>query len=161
MATAPLTRKTEAKEGRMAMRPFTLLGEFPFGLSRMRDEFDRLFDRLMTRAAPEGANGWRWEITVEDKDDAVVVRAEAPGFEATDFDINVEDNVLTLKACRKTEAKEKEGTTSRTVECYESMTLPAGIEKEKVEATYINGVLMIHLPKSLAAKPKKIAVKPK
>jgi HSP20 family protein len=92
-----------------ALTPF---GEFPFSLSRMRDELDRLFERL-SRQWPSlsAGEGWRWGLDVRDGDDAIVVQAEAPGFEAGDFDVQVSDNRLTLRASKKAETKDKEGNT--------------------------------------------------
>jgi HSP20 family protein len=128
--------------------------EFPFFLSQMRDEFDRLFDRL----APEG---WRWGLDVRDEDDAVVVQAEAPGFEAGDIDVQVSDNRLVLRASKKVETKDEKGKVReyREQKCYESVTLPTGINRDKVEAKYHNGVLTVTLPKSAEGKGKKITVK--
>jgi HSP20 family protein len=135
--------------------------DFPFQLSRMRAEFDRLLERLAGEWPShwEG-NGWRWGLEVEDQDDAVVVRAEAPGFEAGDFDLQVSENRLVLRAAKKVETKGKEGETEiREQECYQSVTLPDGIDKDKVEAKYHSGVLTVTLPKTAEGKAKRIAVK--
>lgn len=138
------------------------LDEFPFAISRLRDEFDRMFDRL-AREAPAiwERDGWRWGLEIEDEDNAITVRAEAPGFEAGDFDIQVSDNTLTLRAARKSETKGKEGEVReyRELECYESVLLPQGVDAGKVDAQYHNGVLTVTLPKTTAAKGKRIAVK--
>jgi HSP20 family protein len=142
-----------------ALSPF---GEFPFFLSRMRDEFDRLFERLSRQwpGLAEG-EGWRWGLDVREEDDAVVVRAEAPGFEAGDFDIQVSDNRLILRAPRKAETKDKEGKVSeyREREYHESVTLPPRIDRSKVEARYYNGVLTVTLARTPEARPQRITVK--
>jgi HSP20 family molecular chaperone IbpA len=55
----------------------------------MRDEFDRFIEQ-MTREFGESNDGqWRWGIEVEDNDDTVIVRAEAPGFDTEDLDVRV------------------------------------------------------------------------
>lgn len=153
----PWTRRSsEPTEGGLLSR----LEDFPFQLSRMRAEFDRLLEEMAARwpALLEG-NGWRWGLDVEDKDDAVVVRAEAPGFEPGDFDLEISGNRLILRASRKTETQGKEGEKEvRQQQCYQAVTLPEGIDAEKVEARYHNGVLTVTLPKTAAAKPKRIAV---
>jgi HSP20 family protein len=135
--------------------------EFPFLRSRTRDEFDRLWDRFSRVPNLWEGDTWRWGLEVEDEDGAVIVRAEAPGFEAGDFDVQVSDNRLVLRASRKAETKEKEGKAReyREQECYESVTLPPGIDKDKVEARYHNGILTLTLPKAAEAKAKRIAVK--
>lgn len=153
------------KTSEVARRPggMSLIGDFAFSLSRLRDEFDRMFER-MTREFPLAklnGEGWRWGLDVEDRDDNVLVRAEAPGFEANDFDIRVEDGRLVLRAERKVETKDDKGRVQETVErqCYDSVALPAGIDKDKVDAQYRNGVLTIQLAKTPAAKAKRVPVK--
>jgi HSP20 family protein len=158
-----IAQKTQQKQESAprggALAPY---GEFPFFLSRMRDEFDRLFDRL-SQGWPslwEGS-GWRWGLEVEDEDSAVIVRAEAPGFDTGDFDLQVSDNRLVLRASKKVETKGEKGKTReyREQECYETVTLPPGIDKDKVEANYLNGVLTVTLPKTAGGKAKRVAVK--
>jgi HSP20 family protein len=156
------TQKTKKQEepapGRGALAPHR---EFPFLLSRMRDEFDRVWDRLSRGLNRWEGDGWRWGLEVEDEDGAVIVRAEAPGFEAGDFDIQVSDNRLVLRASRKTENRDKEGKVReyREQECNESVSLPAGIDKDKVEAKCHNGILTVTMPKTTEGKAKRIAVK--
>ncbi len=136
--------------------------EFPFFLSRMRDEFDRLLDRLSQRwPSLWGGEGWRWGFDVRDEDDAVVVKAEAPGFEAGEFDVQVSDNRLVLRASKKVETKDEKGQVReyREQKCYESVTLPPGIDRDKVEAGYHNGVLTVTLPKTTEGKAKRVTVK--
>jgi HSP20 family protein len=127
----------------------------------MRAEFDRLLERLAAEwpSHLEG-DGRRWGLEVEDQDDVVVIRAEAPGFEAGDFDLQLSDHRLVLRAVKKTETKGKKGETEVSEqECYQSVTLPDGIDKDKVEAKYHSGVLTVTLPKTAEAKAKRIAVK--
>jgi HSP20 family protein len=162
MATQ-VAQKTKEKE-EVAPRGGALAPsrEFPFFLSRMRDEFDRLIDRLAQHwPIPWGVEGWRWGIDVRDEEDAVVVQAEAPGFEAGDFEVQVSDNRLVLRASKKVETKDEKGQIreSREQKFYESVTLPAGINKDKVEAGYHNGVLTVTLPKIAEAKAKRVTVK--
>jgi HSP20 family protein len=141
------------------MLPFFPFDEF--ALSRMRDEFDRYFDRMARDfAALAGIDGWHWGLEVQDEDENVVVRAEAPGFEADDFDVRVEDNRLVLRASKTVEAKDEKGKVRefREQECYDSVSLPGGIDKEQIDAKYHNGVLTVTLPKSAESKAKRISV---
>src|SRR5438105_2191631 len=77
----------------------------PYGglgsMNRLREEFDRVFDRFF--------QGWmmpwpgtelsrHWDFDVQEQDDSVVVRAEAPGFEPGDFNIDVRGSQLILHA---------------------------------------------------------------
>lgn len=151
-------QQSESAKG-TALAPYD---EFPFLLSRMRDEFDRMLERFSRQwpSVLEG-NGWRWGLELEDEDDAVVVKAEAPGSEAGDFDLQVSDNRLVIRASKKLETKGEEGKPSeyREQESYQSVTLPTGIDKDKVSAKYHSGVLTITLPKTAEGKAKRIAVK--
>lgn len=161
MATQ-IVQKTKEKE-EVAPREGALVShrEFPFILSRMRDEFDRVFERLSRSWSDLWAgDGWRWGVDVRDEEEAVVVQAEAPGFEVGDLDVQVSDNRLILRASKKVETRDEKGKTReyREQKCYQSMTLPTEIDKDKVEAKYHNGVLTVTLPKTAAGKPKRITV---
>lgn len=127
----------------------------------MRDEFDRLFHQF-TRNWPTlwefGGNNWRWGVELQEKDDALVVNAEAPGFDVNDFDIQVEDHRLVMKATHKVETKDKDAQKIEERESYQSITLPCDIDRDKVQAIYHNGVLTVTMPKMPDAKGKKIAV---
>lgn len=135
--------------------------EFPFSFARMRDEFDRLWDQFARWPSLWQGVGRQRCLEIQDQENAVIVRAEAPGFEADDFDIRVSDHHLLLSASRKVEGKDKEGKTReyREQECYESVMLPPEIDKDKIEAQYRNGILTITLPKTTEGKAKRITVK--
>ena len=138
------------------------LRDFPTLMRRMQSEFDELFERFAQEwpvSLEDFGRGWHWGMDVEDKEDSVVIQAEAPGFEASDFDLRVSGDRLILSARRKAETKEKEGERREERECYESMTLSAGIDKDKIDAHYHNGVLTVTIPKTKEGRGKKIAVK--
>jgi len=89
-----------------------------------------------------------------------VLKAEAPGFDASDLDVSVSGNLLIIKAEKKKESKEKKGHEyfeERRLE--RAITLPSGADPDRVEATYRNGILEIHLAKTEDAKRKRITVK--
>lgn len=162
MATAPAVKKPEAPEAVPAEeRALQASADHPFFLSRMRDEFDRLFHRFthhLPTLADFGGSTWRWGVDLEEKDDALVVKAEAPGFETKDFDVQVEDHRLVLRASRKMETKDKKGTKVEEQQFYQAVTLPTDIDKDKVDAKYHNGVLTVTMPKTPEAKGRKIPV---
>lgn len=138
----------------------TGLRDFPNLLRKMQSEFEELMQRFVRDLpAPTGGNGWKWGVEMEEKDDCILIRAEAPGFEAGDFDLQVSGNRLTLKAAHKVDKKEKKSEYHESRECYESMLLPTGIDMEKIDARYHSGVLTLTIPKTADYKSKKIAVK--
>ncbi len=136
--------------------------DFPSLLRQMQSHFDgfleQFADRMLVSRNGE-TNGWRWGVEMEDREDAMVVRAEAPGFECGDFDVQIQENQLVLRASKKSDSKKNGQEYREERECYESIPLPSGIEKEKIDARYHNGVLTITLPKSAVTKAKRIAVK--
>lgn len=155
----------KTKRHEMAPRPEAWSAarpEFPFFLSRLRDEFDRVLDRF-SQGWPNASrrNGWQWGLDVEDRDDAVVVTAEAPGFEPGELDLRVSDDHLELHACKKVEAGGKEGEPReyREQEYYGSVALPPGIDKDKAEASYHNGILTLTLSKTAEGKGRRITIK--
>jgi HSP20 family protein len=95
--------------------------------------------------------------------DGFVIEVDLPGVEKGDIDLEVEDNLLTVRAVRKMKKEVKKedyylmesnfGLFSRT------FVLPDGIDKEKIDATYEDGRLRITLEKEEARKAKSIAVK--
>ncbi len=136
-------------------------------LARLRSEFDTLFDRFLTSwPAPfdEASGPVRfWGLDIEYSEQEVVVKAEAPGFEARDLDVQVSGNLLTIKAEKKQEKTGRKGNGQFAEGRYStfrrSVTLPPGTDADKIEARYHNGMLEVHVPKSEEAKGKRIPVK--
>jgi HSP20 family protein len=130
-------------------------------LNRIRDEFDALFDHFFGNWPSFGLDPWGgqspWGLDLQENDKDLTLRVEAPGFEVEDFDVRVSGNVLTVRAERKQEGKENgSGYSERRFE--RSLTLPVGVEVDKAEARYRNGVLELRLPKIPEAQAKRIAV---
>jgi HSP20 family protein len=135
-------------------------------INRLRDEFDTLFDRFFGNwpASLELFGGGQnlWNLDLEDTGKEFLVRAEVPGFEPTDFDVQVSGNRLTIRAEHKQETEKKEGEEyqAHSYRRFErSVALPTGADMNKVEARYRNGVLEVHLPKTSEAQGRRIEVK--
>src|SRR5205814_1277640 len=115
-------------------------------LEQFRRDFDALFDRVFGGLAPfeqEFEPTRLWDFDVNEGDKEVVVRAELPGFNEKEVDVQLNDNMLTVKAEKqeKKDGEERYGSYRRTV------TLPSGIDADKATANYRNGVLEMHLPR--------------
>jgi HSP20 family protein len=125
--------------------------ELPYFLGNIREEFNKLFEPFMGPTPPVA--GWRWNLDVEENEEAVVIRAEAPGFEVGDFELFVHEGYLILSVCHKNESLKKAKTTV-TPEwfCREAVMLPPGVIPEKITAVYKNGVLLVTLPRKPEAK---------
>jgi HSP20 family protein len=94
------------------------------------------------------------------------ISVAAPGLKREDFRIETDDNMLTISAESTEEKEEKDKTYTRKEYNFSSFsrsfTLPEGVNKEKIEASYENGILNLVLPKSEPGKKqtaKRIAVK--
>jgi HSP20 family protein len=152
-------RKTERNGGR-EMLP---LAEYP--LENLRYEMNELFNRFFRGWAIPFENEFakeRWPLNVEETEKEFVVHAEAPGFEAKEIEVAVTGDRLTVKAEHKeetTEKKEKNGYHYAERRFERTFTLPANTNPAKIEAAYKNGVIELHLPKTEAAKPRRIEVK--
>ena len=96
-------------------------------------------------------------VNVRETDNEFHIEVAAPGMSKGDFNINVENNVLTISA-EKEEKKESEEKYSRREFSYasfqRSFTLPNYVEAEKIGASYKDGVLDINIPKKDETKTK-------
>lgn len=140
-------------------------------LVRFREEVDALFDRFfhdgphfdrLWKGWPAAAEkDWSvgWSFDVDDGEKELVVRAEAPGFDPDDFDVQVCGNHLIIGAEHKQESKKKDQFTCRYGAFRRVVPLPDGIEKDKIDARYRRGVLQVNVPKGERARGKQITVK--
>lgn len=137
-------------------------------LARLRNEFEQLVDRFFGRRSGglETESDWSdfGDFDLEDRPDEFVVRAEVPGFETDELDVQVSGRLLTIKADKKPQrrtrkTREGNGNEWRYRSFFTSVTLPEGTEADRIEAKYRNGLLEVHIPKNEEAKSKRIAVK--
>ncbi len=135
------------------------------GMTSLRKEVDRLFDRFFEPGWAETPALGEWEPTVditEDKD-TVTVKAELPGVEQKDIGVSLQDGVLTIKGEKQAEKEEKDKRYHRVERSYgalvRSIRLPAAVETGKVTAAFKDGVVTITLPKAPEAKGTTIPVK--
>src|SRR5262245_58188646 len=113
-------------------------------LSRMREDFGALLDRLM--GGWSGPMNWLrgperfWDLHVQDTPKEVIVRAEAPGFEPEDFTVDVIGSTLTIRAEHREKTEEKQGGVEHAERCCgrmdRSITLPASVDVSKADARY-------------------------
>lgn len=128
--------------------------EFWNEVGRVSGELNRSFSNRLTMAGPP-MNVWSDE-------DNVFAEVEMPGLDPAKIDVTVaEGNTLQIQGTREQPQAEGAvwvrqerpvGTFTREIE------LPVVVDADRVQAKYENGVLKLTLPKSAAAKPRKIAV---
>ena len=122
---------------------------------------------LGLHAQPQGndrATAWAPALDISERKDAYLVTVELPGVEADDLDITLEDGLLTIQGERHFANDSSEQQFHRVERRYgafrRSITLPAQVQAEQIEASFDNGVLQILVPKAEEAKPKRIQVIP-
>lgn len=104
-------------------------------------------------------------VNVKETKDAYQLEVVAPGFEKNDFNINLEKNILTVSAEKKSETEKKDEKQIRKEYGYQSFkrsfTIDEKVDAEKIEAKYVNGVLTLNLPRKeeVKASAKEILVK--
>jgi len=134
-------------------------------LDQLRGEVDRLFNGFV--ATPAGATAARLvgrpfpAVNVWEHGDDLYAEAEVPGLKSENVEISVVGNELTIKGERP--ETEQDSTAFHRRErgagpFTRILRLPVEINADKVQAALKDGVLLITLPKSEAAKPRKIQV---
>jgi HSP20 family protein len=138
--------------------------------SRLRSEFDRMFDDTSFRSLSADLNR-RFHalagpaLEFKDKDKEYELVAEVPGMKAEEIQVKVVEGVLRLSGERKEEREEKDKgflfSERRYGHFERSMQLPAGVDEDKITASANDGLLTIHLPKTedARAREKMIPVK--
>jgi len=128
---------------------------------RMREEFDRMFEQFFGNwsALSEGGRQSRWGLDMQEDDGSIIVRADAPGFEPSEFELKVRGDQLIMCASHKAESQDKGFHEWQQQEFHRTIMLPAGVNPEKVDANYRNGVLTVTLAKTEETKAKRISVK--
>ncbi len=141
----------------MRFTPFVETEGFPGGLRLFQDSINRLLseDGIKSRA-------WSPAVDIVETENELVLKADVPGVELKDVDVQLENGTLTVKGERKFENEEKGKGFHRMERSYGSFvryfTVPDTVDAERVKADYQAGVLTITLPKKEVAKPKAIKV---
>ncbi len=157
--TAPKPATTSEPKAPAPRRDF-------FGFTDLRDEMDRLWEAMFTRRRPEGASfslAQAPAVDVFEKDGQLHVRAELPGIEEKDVEIEVTREGLTISGEKKEEHEVKEDNYYRSERSYGRFTrhipLPERADVDKAEAHFKKGVLEIDMPIRAEEGRKKIEVK--
>src|SRR3954466_6721302 len=134
-------------------------------LRTLQEEVNRLFSTNLTRGFGEegiGRGAWNPSVDIYENKDHIVLEAELPGMNREDFELSVENNVITLRGERQFEKKEDNDNYHRVERSYgsftRSFTLPQTVSAEGATAEYKNGVLRVTLPKREETKSRRIQV---
>jgi HSP20 family protein len=132
-------------------------------------DVNRLFDRFFDAAFhgepfdwTDGLGGFP-RVDVSEDDTEVVVSAELPGVEESEVEVSVRDDALTIAGERRDESEHRDRDFYRREQYYGSfqrtIPLPRGIDPDRVEATFKRGVLTVTMPKTEAARRRKISIR--
>ena len=130
----------------------------------LQSEMNRVFDAFLGMPAGNGRAVRRWVPAMDlvESDDHLVLRADLPGLERDDVEIEIKDGVLTLSGERNAEHEEKADGFYRVERAYgsfsRSVTLPESIEPDRVSAEFANGVLEVRIPKPEERKPHRVEI---
>jgi HSP20 family protein len=133
----------------------------PASLAQVRRDMESLMERLTGITAEGSIAGVFPPMNVSEDGDRYYVRALIPGVEPSQLEVSVVHQTITVSGTRQ--VPEEPGVSYHRKERAEgrfsrSVSLPAAFEGGQVEATYVDGVLTLTLPKPEIAKPRRVPV---
>lgn len=132
----------------------------------LQREIDRLFEdfsRGFPTIAGNGATALMPSMDVTETDKEIEITAELPGLEEKDVQINIADNILTIRGEKKAEKEQKDKNyrlVERSYGAFErTLELPEGVNADAIKANISKGLLKVTVPKPAPTQAKKIEVK--
>ncbi|MCD6430741.1 MAG: Hsp20/alpha crystallin family protein [Deltaproteobacteria bacterium] len=140
-------------------------GWAPFqDLVTIQDRINNLFEGSMGYKDDKSLASTTWKPLVDifEDEEAITIKAELPEVDEKDVQINLDNNMLTIKGERKLEKEEKKESYHRVERYYgsfqRSFELPATVDRDNIAASYDKGVLKVVLPKKEDSQPKKVQI---
>ena len=134
-------------------------------LNTIQSEMNRLFNSFFeSPTASNGASARRWipAMDLVETDEDFVLRADLPGLTESDVNIELEDNILTVSGERRAQQEERKDGYYRVERASgsfsRSLTLPEGVDPDKIHANFEHGVLEVRIPKPEQRKPRKVTI---
>jgi HSP20 family protein len=130
----------------------------------LQTEVNRLFDTFFGGSAGNAGGIRRWvpAMDLAETEDHLVLRADLPGLDRDDVNIEVKDGVLTVSGERKAEHEDREEGFYRVERAYgsfsRSLSLPQDVDAGRIEATFDKGVLAVRIPKPEERKPHRVEI---
>jgi HSP20 family protein len=126
-------------------------------------DINRVFDAFFGGRTANGVTRrWVPAMDLAETDDHLVLKADLPGLDADDVEIEVQDGVLTVSGDRKTEHESSSNGYHRVERSYgrfsRSLSLPQGIDAGQVQAEFDKGVLEVRIPKPAERKPHRVQI---
>jgi HSP20 family protein len=135
----------------------------PFtNLSTLQQEMNRMFEDAFAPMARQSQEAVMPAIDIREDENNLIVTAELPGVDKKDVQIEVRDNILTIKGEKRAEKREEKDNWHTVERSYGSFTrrvmLPYEVDDAQADATMDQGVLTLKLPKSQGSSAKNIPV---
>jgi HSP20 family protein len=136
-------------------------------ISSLQQEVNRLFGTFFDAPAAGAGNGtgarrWIPAMDLVEEGDEYVLRADLPGVREEDVKVELDDDVLTISGERRSEHEERRDGYHRIERASgsfsRSLTVPDGVDAERVQARFDNGVLEVRVPKPEQRKPRRVAI---
>jgi HSP20 family protein len=135
-------------------------------ISSLQQEVNRLFGTFFDAPAGGGngigARRWIPAMDLVEEGEQYVLRADLPGVREEDVKVELDDEVLTISGERKSEHEQRHEGYHRIERAsgsfHRSLTVPDGIDPERIEARFENGVLEVRVPKPEERKPRRVAI---
>jgi len=126
---------------------------------------NRLGEMLGDFPTPSESGNWLPAVNVEETAEELLLTAELPGMNTDDIELELENNILTLRGTKNDVRQENDE--GRRYHLWErrygtfqrSFTLPRTVKAEDIDAEFVDGVLHVRLPKVAEAKSRRIAVR--
>jgi HSP20 family protein len=123
-------------------------------------EIDRVFDAFFGQT--DQARRWVPPVDLVEAEDHFVLKADLPGLAEGDVNIEVQDSTLTISGERKAEHEQREKGWYRIERSFgrfsRSLTLPEGVDADRIAASFDHGVLEVRIPKPEERKPRRIEI---
>ena len=130
-----------------------------FGLRR---EIDRLFEDAF--GGDTSRRGWAPAVDVREDNKEIALEVELPGIKPSDVEVTAENGILTIRGEKQsTSTEDTEGryhVIERTFGSFtRSFQLPNGLDEQKIEADFADGLLTVRIPKAAIAQPRRIQIR--
>lgn len=137
--------------------------DFEDTFDRLQNEINDLFEgTLLSRERGLRDRGFAPSVDVVENSNDIRITCDLPGVDKNDVDVSLSGNVLTIHGEKKGEEEKTDARIYRKENWYgsfrRSLTLPAYVDRDKIDAEMKNGVLKLTLPKKEEAKQKQITV---
>jgi HSP20 family protein len=123
-------------------------------------EIDRVFDAFFGQT--DQARRWVPPMDLVEAEDHFVLKADLPGLRESDVNIEVQDGTLTISGERNAEHEQREKGWYRIERAFgafnRSLTLPDGVDPDRIAASFSDGVLELRIPKPEERKPRRISI---